>query len=224
MIEENKLVRESIERISFDKSLMITSLAEVEYGRSKEIQEGLDIKRLTGKDIGIRFVDIEAYMALNIDGNKKMRSSLPDALMINILKTKVSDPKNIYIAIKPDVNDSSLIHEIAHVMDYIDGSGILPAFARALALEFFIPIEHLEHPHEFGYWFEYLKKRFSVVPDAEDTILYFLYKNRMLIKGEDIKGQNGRLLKEKSNNIIKFLSENSQKIYSLIKDLPGYMN
>jgi len=225
MIDEKKLMANALKEISFDKSLLITSLMEVEYGRSGEIQKGLDIKRLTGKEMGIKFVDMNAYMTLNIDGNKNkgVFHQLPDALMINILKTKVSDPNNIYIAIKPDVNDSSLIHEVAHVMDYLNGSGVLPAFARALALEFFIPIEHLEHSHEFGYWFDYLKDKFSVIPDAEDTIIWFLYKNRMLIKGKDIKAQDGQSLKEKSNNIIKFLNENREEIYSLIKNLPGYI-
>jgi len=223
IIDEEKLFAKSVEEISFDKSLMITSLPEVEYGRSKEIKDGLDIKRLTGKDMGIKFVDINGYMALNINGNKKSISAYPDALMINVLKTKISDPKNIYIAIKPDINDSSLIHEIAHVINYLCGFDLLPAFIRALAFEFAIPLEHLEHPHEFGYWFDYLKRRFNVIPDAEDTIICILYENNMLIKSEDIKKQNKKYLKEKSDNIIKFLSENSEKIYSKIKNLPGYI-
>ena len=222
VINEKKLIAESLNQISFDKSLMITSLVEVSYGRSKEIRDNLDIKELTGRDMGIRFVDMDAYMRLNIDGGRR-GPNYPDALMINALKTQISDPKNIYIAIKPDVNESSLIHEIAHAMDYLSGSGITPAFAHALALEFFIPLEHLEHTREFGYWFDYLINTFSVVPDAEDTIIYLLYKNNMLIKGEDIKKQNREFLKKKSNDIIKFLSENSQKIHSIIKDLPGYI-
>lgn len=223
MIDEEKLIAKSLEEISFEKSLMITSLPEVEYGRSREIKDGLDINGLTGKDIGIKFVDMNGYMSLNITGNKRLPRIYPDALMINVLKTRISDPKNIYIAIKPNINDSSLIHEVAHVMDYLGGSGIMPAFARALAYEFCIPLEHLEHPHEFGYWFDYLKKKFNVIPDAEDAIICILYENNMLIKGEEIKKQNRELLKKKSDAIISFLSENSEKIYSMIKDLAGYI-
>lgn len=223
MIDEKRFMAKTLKEISFDKSLMITSLMEVGYGRSGEIKEGLDIKGLTGKEAGIKFVDMNAYMALNIDGNKNRRmDKFPDALMINVLKTKASDPNNIYIAIKPGVNDSSLIHEIAHVMNYLDGSGILPAFARALALEFFIPLEHLEHSHEFGYWFDYLRNRFSVTPDAEDMIICILYEHNMLLKSEEIKKQDRQLLKKKSDDIIRFLSENSQQIHSIIKNLPGY--
>ncbi len=221
MIDEKKLVADSLKEISFDKSLMITSLSEVDYGRSQQIKNELNLKEITGKDMGIKFVDMNAYMALNMNGKKQ--NKYPDALMINALKTRISDPKNIYIALKPNANESSLIHELAHALDFLNGSCIIPAFARALSLEYIIPLEHLEHPQEFGYWFNYLKNKFNVIPDAEDMIICILYENRMLIKGKEIKEQNREYLTKKSNEIIKFLSENSQKIYSIIKNLPGYI-
>ena len=220
MIDEKELMAKVLKDISFEKSFLITSLKEVEYGISGRIKEELDLKELTGKDVGIRFVDIDAYLSLNLNG--RFFGKKPDALMINVLKTKISDPKNIYIAIKPVVNDSSLIHEVAHALDYLNG-GILPALARALSLEYFLPLEHLEHPHEFGYWFNYLRNRFRILPDAEDMIICILYENDMLIKNEEIRSQNQEILRKRSDAIIRFLGENSEKILSIIKDLPGYI-
>jgi len=221
MIDEKDLMAKVLKEVSFEKSFLITSLKEVEYGISNRIKEELDLKELTGKDVGIRFVDIDAYLSLNLSGNSSGR--VPDALMINVLKTKISDPKNVYIAIKSDVNDSSLIHEVAHALDYLKG-GILPAFARALSLEYLIPLEHLEHTQEFGYWFNYLRNKFQILPDAEDMIVCILYENDLLIKNEEIRGQNQEILKRKSDAIIRFLGENSEKIHSIIKDLPGYIS
>ena len=147
MLDEEKFMARVMKEFSFDKSFLITSLKEVDYGIAKEIKSKLKIKPLTGKEMGIRFVDINAYMDLNLEGSKRFK--IPDAVMINVLKTKISDPKNIYIAISPGVNDSSLIHELAHALDYLTG-GILPAFAQALSLEYTHPIEHLQHPYEYA--------------------------------------------------------------------------
>ena len=221
MIDEKKLIAKAMQEISFDKSFLITSLKEVDYGIANAIKERLDIKELTGKDVGVRFVDVNDYVKLNVDGNKGLRK-VPDAIMINVLKTKISDSRNIYIAISPEVNDSSLIHELAHALDYLTG-GVLPAFARALSLEYFLPLEHLEHPYEFGKWFSYLRDKFHVIPDAEDTIVCILYEEGLLIKNSEIKNPKGEVLKRKSDAIIRYLSENSEKIHSIIKDLPGYL-
>jgi hypothetical protein len=86
-----------------------------------------------------------------------------------------------------------------------------------------IPVEQLEHPHEFGYWLTFLQEKFDVQLDADDTIITYLYKNDMLIKGEDIAKQNAFVLKTKSEQILKFLSESSSQIDALICELPGYI-
>jgi antibiotic biosynthesis monooxygenase (ABM) superfamily enzyme len=45
----------------------------------------------------------------------------------------------------------------------------------------------------------------------------------MLIRGEEIKEKNGLVLKSKSDRMFKFLSEKSQEINALIRQLPGYI-
>ncbi len=211
MIDEEKLIAKALKEIPFEKSFMITSLPEVDYKPIKKIKKKLDIRKITGKDFGLRFIDIDSYA--KIFGLKK----IPDAVMVNVLKTKITDPKNIYIAVKKEVNESTVIHEIAHALDYIAGSQLLPALAQALSFEFSIPVEHLEHTHEFGYWFDYLRKRLHVKPDPEDYIICVLYEKGLLIKGEEIRKRDGSLLRKKSEAIIRFLLENYNSLLSRIR-------
>ena len=144
-------------------------------------------------------------------------------MVVNIYKTSKSDPGNIYIAISPEITDSALIHEVAHVLDYLGGSGIMPGIVKPLSFELGIPVEHLEHPMEYGYWLEYLRNRFNVQLDADDTIISYLYQHKMLIPGEIIQKQDIQLIKNKSSLILKFLSEKSVEIDALICELPGYI-
>lgn len=144
-------------------------------------------------------------------------------MFINLLKTMKTDPNNIYIAISPDVDDSTLIHQMAHVMDYLAGSHMMPGTLGALSVELDVPVDHLEHPEEFGSWLDYLKKRFEVEQDADDAIISYLYENGMLIKGKEIQEKNSLIVRSKSNRIFTFLSERSQEINELIRNRPGYL-
>ena len=92
-----------------------------------------------------------------------------------------------------------------------------------LSLELGIPVDHLEHPDEFGDWLDYLRERFQVEMDADDRIILFLYQNAMLLKGQEIQENNRLILKSKSDRIFSFLSERSQEIDTLIRGLPGYI-
>lgn len=99
----------------------------------------------------------------------------------------------------------------------------MPGTLKPLSFESEIPVDHLEHPEEFGYWLDYLKKKFDVQPDADDVIISYLYENGMLIKGEEIQEKNILVLKTKSDRMLRFLSEKSRDIDALICDLPGYI-
>jgi antibiotic biosynthesis monooxygenase (ABM) superfamily enzyme len=59
--------------------------------------------------------------------------------------------------------------------------------------------------------------------DADDTIVWYLYKNNKLIKGEEIKAENCTALKAKSDEMFRFLSGKSEEIDQLIRNLPGYI-
>jgi hypothetical protein len=59
--------------------------------------------------------------------------------------------------------------------------------------------------------------------DADDTIIAYLFMRGMLIKGSDIEGQNRFVLKSQSDQILKFLNENSAEIDEMIRECPGYI-
>ena len=133
-------------------------------------------------------------------------------VLINIYKTQKTDPNHIYLALSPDIDDSTLMHEMAHALDYLGGSKLMPGLLEPLGMELNIPREHLEHPEEFGYWLDFLKEKFQFPLDADDTIILYLYRNGMLIKGNEIREGNGLVLKSKSDRIFKFLSNKSEEI------------
>lgn len=226
MGKEDDLALDGLEEISDEMSARITRLPEVSYGRSKEIADALDIKELTGNSINIKYVDLKDYSNLNIFGSPQSKMSEGErsgGVFINVYKTLKTDPNHIYLAISSDIDDSSLTHQLAHVLDYLAGSKFMPGSLSPLGLELGIPVDHLEHPEEFGYWLNYLNKRFDVQADADDTIISYLYDHGMLIKGKDVEGKNNLVLKSKSDQMFKFLAEKSQEINSLIRNLSGYI-
>jgi len=203
----------------------ITGLPEVTYGRSREILDSLNIKELTGSSVGVKLVDLRQYAELDLFGatHYKALEGKSGGVFINIYKTMEADPKNIYVAISKDINESTLIHELAHVLDYLGGSNLVPGTLDPIGLELGIPVEHLEHPDEFGYWLCHLEKEFNVELDADDAIIAHLYKNGLLIKGREIKEKNGLVLRTKSDRILRFLSEQSEEIDGIIRERQGYI-
>ncbi len=99
----------------------------------------------------------------------------------------------------------------------------MPGLAKPLSFDMGIPVEHIDHPHEFGYWLDYLQNKFDVQLDADDTIISYLFKNEMLIKGTHIEKQDKAILKSSSDRMMRFLSEKSTEIDAFIRELPGYI-
>jgi hypothetical protein len=223
--KEDELLPGGIGEFSIQMSERITGLTPVFYGRSKEMIDHLDIKELTGSEIRVRFIDLKQYDDLNLAGRPSLRKNKEGmgGVVVNVLKTVKSDPDNIYVAISPKIGDSVLVHQLAHVLDYLGGSKLMPGIAKPLSFDLGIPAEHLEHPEEFGYWLDYLKKKFDVYLDADDTIISYLYENGMLIKGGDIEKQDRFILKSKSDRILKFLGKRGADIDALICERPGYI-
>lgn len=203
----------------------IKNLSPVTYGRSQEMIESLEMKELTGQAVGIKCLDLESYTRLSLVGSSYRKGSegKGGGVFVNPLKTAKADPDHVYLAISPNIDESCLIHELAHVLDYLSGSTQVPGTLEPVSFELGVPVDHLEHPEEFGYWLEYLKNMFDVRLDADDTIISYLYKNRLLMTGREIQGRNGLLLRAKSDRMLKFLSEQSNEIDALISHLPGYI-
>jgi hypothetical protein len=222
---QDELVFNRQSDFTLEMSKRITSLQEVYYGRSKEIIEALELQKLTGSAMGIKCIDLAEYQALDLSGQPAFRKerAVEGALLVNVHKTKLTDPDNIYMAITAEISDGVLVHELAHVLDFLGGSRLPAGLARPLSYELEIPIEHLEHPYEFGYWLDYLQREFDVDLDADDAIIHFLYRYNMLIRGVDVQGQKQSILKAKSQSILRFLSKKSSEIDAMICKRPGYI-
>ena len=226
MGKEDELILSGLEETSLgEMGTRITNLPHVHYGRSQEMIDALDIKSLTGQSFGIKFVDLIKYIDLNLIGSTHPKASKGKSggVLINLYKTLEADPNNLYIAISSDIEDSTLVHELAHALDYLEGSKMMPGTLEPLSLELGIPVDHLEHSEEFGRWLDYLVERFNVQLDADDAIVSYLYQKEMLIKGKEIQEKNGMILKSKSDSMLRFLSDNSEEIHDHIRNLPGYI-
>ncbi len=223
--KEDEMIQAGMSDFSEEMSARITSLKTVAYGRSQEMLDALDINKLTGTPAGIKFIDLTEYDKLDLFGRQpgKEGKDSKGGVVVNVLKTQKTDPNNIYIAISPNISDHILAHELAHVLDYLCGSKLMPGIATPLSFELGVPVEHLEHPHEFCHWLIFLQEKFDIKLDADDTIISYLYKNDMLIRGDVIVKADSFVLKTKSERILKFLSKNSTEIDALICERPGYI-
>ncbi len=222
---EEELSLDGPGEITEEMSRAITSLPEVEYGRCREMADGLHLEEITGRAMGIRFVDLRRYRGLDV--NRTMKDKEADVrkggVFINAHKTHVTDPDHLYIAVSKDIDDSSLAHQLAHVLDTLKGSELLPGTLDPMSYEFDVPVEHLEHTEEFGYWLRYVKERFQVTLDADDAIVDFLYAHGRLLKGDIIRKRRGSEIRSASAGILRFLSEHSGEIDALIRDREGYL-
>jgi hypothetical protein len=222
---EDELSFDGMGEFTEEMSRMITSLREVSYGRCREMADGLDIPGVTGKDLGVRFVDLRDYQRLNFygTGGGEATDEKGGSVFINLNKTRPTDADHLYIAVSRDIDDSSLVHQLAHVMDYLTGSGLMPGLQDPLGYEYDVPVEHLEHTEPFGYWLRHLKDRFEVQLDADDAIIDFLYENGRLLNSTLIEKKDGPSIRAASNAILTFLAERRHELDALIRERPGYI-
>lgn len=222
---EGELFLRKNEPLHHGAGQQIVNLPQVYYGRSREMIEGLTQEGLLNDSLNIKCIDLGAYRDLGFSGQDIPVQTLTNSagIMVNIHKTKEADPNHIYLAVTPKIQDSTLIHQIAHVLDYIKGSGQQPGTYKQMSLETGIPVEYLDHTQEFGYWLDFLKDHFQVKLDAEDAIVSFLFQNKMLLKTEEIKAQNPNTLIFNSKKMLDFLMAHKAEINDLIQDRAGYI-
>jgi hypothetical protein len=225
MGREGELFLRKNEPLSHEAGQRICALPEVYYGRSKEMIDFLTQKGILNDTLNIKCIDLEAYRNLGFSGQDIPTQSLDGSagLMVNILKTQETDPEHLYLAISPKIQDSTLIHQLSHILDYLKGSKHQPGTYQQMSLETGIPAEHLDHTQEFGYWLDFLKDHFKVDLDAEDTIVSYLYQNQMLFKAIDIETQDTTALIFHSKQILDFMIDHRSDINTLIQNRAGYI-
>lgn len=213
--------------MAMETAQSITALPRVDYGRSKEFGEVIGFKELTGNSrfSGIKFIDFDAYVELESfdKGNLTRLQHKCGALIVNPKKTEIADAGNIYMAITPDIDSSSLIHELAHILDFLGGSGLLPGSALEISIATRIPMDHLDHLKEYGNWLDYLADTLSVEFNAEDMIISYLNKHDMLIASSLLKSKDIDGLIARSEKMSAFLVKNKNAINELIKERIGYL-
>jgi hypothetical protein len=60
--KEDEIILTGMSEITTEMSARITGLPPVNYGRSREMLEALDVEEVTGSPIGIRFIDLKRYV------------------------------------------------------------------------------------------------------------------------------------------------------------------
>jgi SEC-C motif len=222
---EGELFLRKNEPLDHEAGKQICALPEVYYGRSKEIIDALIQEGYLGRPLSIKCIDLENYRELGFSGQDIPSETLAESagIMVNIHKTEKEDPGHVYLAVTPHIQDSTLIHQIAHVLDFLSGSKLPPGAFKQMSLETGIPIEHLDHTQEFGYWLDFLRDRFQVELDAEDTIVSYLYQNRLLLTVEEIKTPDSNTLLFRSKKILDFLLAHRSEIDALIRNRSGYL-
>jgi len=225
MGREGELVLRKKEALDPEAGRKICRLPEVQYGRSREMIEALVRDGILDGSVGIKCIDLEAYRDLGVSGQEIPLEGLKGsaAILVNTQKTRENDPAHLYLAITPRIQDSTLIHQLAHVLDYLKGSGTEPGTFKQLSLESGIPVDHLDHSQEYGRWLEYLRDRFAVQLDAEDAIVAYLYRNEVLLKIEDIQARDIPQLAFLSKQMLDFMIKNRKEIDGLIRDRAGYI-
>ena len=223
MGREDELFLDSPEEPSLEEvGEKIVNMPPVAYGRSQEMIDALDIQMLTGRSMGIKWVDLDAYAGLSFAGSGFSKDR-EGGVLINIHKTLNVDPHNLYIAISPNIDEGTLVHQLAHALDFLGGSKLFPGTLEPVAYELNIPVEHLEHPEEFGYWQDFLVRKFAASLDADDAIIAYLYQHQLLIKGREVHEKNAFVLRSKSERILRHLSDHREEVDALIRNLPGYI-
>ncbi len=219
---EDQLLDEIVEIDDSEIGKHIVKLERVSYGRSRQMADAIDFRKLTGKDVKVRFVNFHEYLGVGFNPTPGPPKGASAGMIINPLKTQDHDPGAVYIAITPKVGDSTLVHELAHVLGYLE-TGLLPGSHHDLSERSGIPTEHLDHTMEFARWLDLLRHEFGVDLDAEDVIVTFLKDGNMLFTTADIKELDEPKLLVKSKKIMRYLQERREEIISLIRNREGFI-
>lgn len=225
MGREEELVLEKMNYLPEGTAEKIVALPEVNFGKCRDLVASLDLEKLTNSSVGIKFIDLREYNRFGFI-KKETHADLnrvSAGMMVNPMKTLEKDSSNIYIAVSPAVSRSTLIHQIAHAIDYIAGSKLNPARAGALGMELGIPAELVEHPKEFGEWLVFLSNELGVELDAEDTIIAYLNEQGRLIPGEILNAEDTDEIKSHAMRTLTFMNGNRREIDKLIKEKEGYL-
>ena len=219
---EKDIITDRMQMDPGEMGLKILALPDCDHPRAWKMVEGLVFTSPAGKQIQVKFKDLAAYNQLFLYGQKGEDPG-PGGVLINPHKTRVLDPTHVYIALSPEADDSTIVHELTHAGDLIEGSALPPGQGQALSRETGVPAELLEHPQEFGERLLELSQRFEVELDAEDEIVAFLAQRQLLFPGKLIAKADKEPLVAAAEKTMRFMKDNQDEINARIKKRQGYM-
>jgi len=204
---------------------LICSLPEVDYGRGPEMVGALDFEALTGRRTKVRLVDLAAYHRLGFGGAGRQapRAGQSAGVFINPVKTRAVDPDHLYLAVSRHVTDSTLIHQLAHVLHHLADDPPGPDVTGRIALETGIPVEQLEHTAQYAGWLAALRDKFGVEPDAEDAIVLYLHQRELLLSDAWIAADDRTEMLVAAERMMRHMRQHATEIDELIKSRPGYI-
>ncbi len=205
-----------------EAAFKITRLPACRNRKALEMVAELEVISPSGKRYELKLVDLEAYLELGVHGLERIPEGL-EGIFINPAKTMALDPTGLYVAIAPHAHPSSILHELAHALDYARGSRLPAGYGRDLAVTTGIPPELLEHPQEFGDILLELARQFGVELDAEDEIVAFLAERQALLPGRLIASGDKEKLLAEAEKTLKLLMNSKQELNKRIKGRRGYL-
>ena len=220
---EEELVGEVFKPDADEAARLISGLPTCRNQRALELAAGLDLTSHTGKTYTLKLVDLAAYHALNLEGKKDRPAPAGEGgVFINPNKTKSQEPNTLYLALSPNCDDSTILHQFAHALDLIAGSRLPVGQGQELAAELEVQPELLEHPQEYGDILTGLAEQFNVTLDADDEIVAYLAERQLLLTGKTIRDAKQKEITSAITKAITTLRDNQAEIDARIKNRPGY--
>ena len=223
MGREAELATDQMQLDPGEIAIRIGKLPPADNPKALEMVKDLVFTSKAGRQVRIKLVDLKAYRNLTLMGGSASQAQGPGGVMINPFKTRVLDPDHIYIALSPDADESTVLHEVAHVADLIEGSGMQPERGQAVAQETGLPPELTEHSLEYGERLLALSEELGVELDAEDEIVAILTRRQLLIPGKTIARAKHHELVSAAERIMRYMNENQDEIQARIKTRKGYV-
>ncbi len=206
----------------------IINLPPCDHAKARELADSLDLVSAAGKKLTIKFVDLAAYLEMERSLRLEQDKPGPDpdavgGIFLSPAKTRALEPTTLYMALSPNADDCTIVHQLAHVVDMVEGSRLHPGVGVEKASEMGMPSELLEHPQEFGDHLLALAERLGVELDADDEIVAFLARRKLLMPGKLVaEGKRDELVAE-AERILGFMRESQAEINAIIKSRKGYL-
>jgi hypothetical protein len=206
----------------FDAAKLIVALPECRHDKAAEMADALDLTSKANKKISIKIKDLAAYLQLGLYG-QETDPGVQGGVLINPQRTRLLDSEGVYLALSPGADESTVVHQLAHVVDLLKGSGLEPAKSVEVAHLSDLSRDLLEHPQEYGEALLELSQRFGVELDAEDEIVAILARRRLLLPASLIMGAQRESLVEAAEKVLRYLRDNQDEVNARIKGRRGYV-